>query len=127
MPKTRVVFYREDENDIPVVDWLNKMDRRDKRIRAKCVVWIEELSTKGIKLDRPLSGYLRDGIHELRIRYQSVNYRILYFFHKETEAIAVLAHGITKEDNVPDVEIDIALKRKAKFQKYPEVHTYEKD
>ena len=53
---------------------------------------------------------LRDGIHELRVKEGTVQYRILYFY---CGANAVcLFHGITKERKVPDSEIDLAIKRK---------------
>ena len=69
--------------------------------------------------------YLRDGIHELRAKSGRVNYRVLYFFHGRN--IAVLAHSLTKEAEVPPVEIDRALERKALSEKDPEGHTYEED
>jgi hypothetical protein len=65
---------------------------------------------------------LRDGIHELRIRHANVQYRILYFFH---DGIAVLSHGCTKEDVVPEIEIDRAVQNRVRFIRNPEQHTYE--
>lgn len=46
---------------------------------------------------------------------------MLYFFH---ERIAVLSHGLTKEDVVPDYDIDLAITRKGKFAQDPQKHTY---
>ena len=68
--------------------------------------------------------YLRDGIHELRVHRGRVNYRILYFFHRQTVA-AVLGHALTKEDRVPAAEIDRAVRRKRVYEQAPEGHTYE--
>ena len=45
-----------------------------------------------------------------------------YFFHGGN---AVISHGLTKEDAVPDVEIDRALRRKAQFENDPTKHTYQ--
>jgi phage-related protein len=66
--------------------------------------------------------FLRDGIHELRMRQGRVNYRILYFFHGKDSA--VLAHAITKEGKVPDADIDRAVRRGKAFAPNPSVHTY---
>jgi phage-related protein len=64
---------------------------------------------------------LRDGIHELRARAGRVQYRLLYFFHGRTAAI--LAHGLTKEGDVSDAEIERALTRKRRFEHVPERHS----
>jgi hypothetical protein len=46
---------------------------------------------------------------------------MLYFFD---EQIAVITHGLTKEDVVPDREIDLAISRNAQFRQDRERHTY---
>lgn len=51
-----------------------------------------------------------------------MNYRLLYFFHGRT--VAVVAHGLTKEDVVPPADIERALRRKKLFEADPEKHTY---
>jgi len=61
----------------------------------------------GHELRRPEADLLRDGIYELRARLGTVNYRILYFFHGRN--VAVLAHAITKENEIPVVEINRAV------------------
>ncbi len=82
-----------------------------------------------------------------------MQYRILYAFHTESDAnrlerpqtvkrrsvkgrledsvrpnvrrtVAVLAHGLVKEDKVPDEEIVRALARMRKFAAAPERHTF---
>ncbi len=65
---------------------------------------------------------LRDGIYELRVRLRHVNYRMLYFFHKNVAA--VISHGLVKEDSVPAKEIERALQRKRTFDAKPKRHTY---
>ena len=51
-----------------------------------------------------------------------MNYRVLYFFHGRN--VAILGHALTKEDRVPDVDIERAIRRKLVFQKDPERHSY---
>jgi phage-related protein len=120
MPKTRVVFYRAAEGKVPVLEWL---DGLPEKVRTKCTVRIERLAEFGHDLRRPEADYLRDGIHELRVGLQGINYRILYFFHGRTAA--VVAHGLVKERRVPPKEIEVAVKRKAEFELDPQAHTFE--
>ena len=119
MPRTKVVFYKEDDGSVPVLDWLDSLQQR---AVDKCTVRIERLAQLGHELRRPEADVLRDGIYELRIALQHVNYRILYFFHGRVAA--VISHGLTKEDRVPAKEIEKAIGRKRKFQANPERHTH---
>jgi hypothetical protein len=89
---------------------------------VKCAAAIERLKEDGFELRRPTADVLCDGIHELRAKKGRVNYRLLYFFHGKN--VAILAHGITKEDAVPPAEIERALRRKAAFEANPRKHTY---
>jgi phage-related protein len=125
MPRTQLVFYREDDGTVPVRDWLRELQHRQRRAFSKCVVRIRRLAELGHELRRPEADLLRDGIHELRVRDGRVNYRILYFFHGQN--VAILAHVLTKDDKVPKGDIDRALQRKAKFQAYPIAHSFEED
>ena len=153
MPRTDVVFYRDDDGSIPVLEWL---DARPLKVRLKCLVRIDRLRQLGHELRRPEADFLRDGVYELRISLNHVQYRLLYGFHEEgrvdksasvrvTEqrtagkrraarkheeapsvrrTVAVLAHGIIKEDKVPDEEIERTIGRMNKFQENPGRHTY---
>ena len=98
MPPVALIFYRDDDGSVPVVEWLDALGRRDERIQAKCRERIRELADMGYELRRPQADLLRDGIYELRLRFARVNYRLLYFFHER--AAVVLAHGLTKENGV---------------------------
>ncbi|MCW5777331.1 MAG: type II toxin-antitoxin system RelE/ParE family toxin [Phycisphaeraceae bacterium] len=123
MPETTVVFFKEADGKVPVRDWLMELRLRDRRGFAKCVERIQRLAALGHELRRPHADLLRDGIYELRARCGSVNYRILYFFHGR-DAV-VLAHGLTKEDRVPDAEIERALRRRRAFECTPALHVFE--
>jgi phage-related protein len=79
----------------------------------------------GHELRRPEADLLRDGIYELRVGLQHVNYRMLYFFHGRTAA--VVSHGLVKEAMIPGKEIEKAIGRKRKFEKNPKAHTYEEE
>lgn len=122
MPRTKVIFYKERSGVSPAYEAIEAFRRSGQlKALAKCHVRIARLAEKGYELRRPEADYLRDGIYELRATHQRVHHRILYFFHDRR--IAVLSHLITKEEAVPDAEIDRAVARKRKFQSDPERHT----
>jgi len=118
MPETEVVIFAQADGSAPLVAWLDGLPAK---AQDKCIERIERLAALGYELRRPLADTLRDGIHELRVRHGHVQYRILYFFH---EGRAVVAHGLRKEDRVPEGEIDLAVARKTRFEKDPDKHTY---
>jgi phage-related protein len=101
MPRTTVLLFRDDDGSTPLIDWLAELPAK---VQDKCRLRIERLQELGHELRRPEADFLRDGIHELRVRHQSVNYRMLYFFHGQ--AAVVLSHGLQKEKEVPAKEID---------------------
>ena len=125
MPKTELIFYHDERGQAPVVQWLRELRCNDKKAYAKCIARIQVLAQLGHELRRPMADYLRDGIHELRIRHGHVNYRILYFFHGQV--VAILAHGLTKEDEVPNADIERAIQRKEAFAENPAKHSYAED
>ncbi|MFM9996622.1 MAG: type II toxin-antitoxin system RelE/ParE family toxin [Phycisphaerales bacterium] len=122
MPKTTVLFFQDVDGRSPVVAWLEELRRLDVQAYTKCAALIERLMEVGYELRRPTADLLRDGIYELRARKGRVNYRLLYFFHGRN--VAIVAHGLTKEDVVPRAEIERALARKRIYERNPDVHTY---
>jgi len=125
MPRTHVAFYQEAAGEPPVVNWLRELLRTNERAWSNCRARIELLAQSGHELRRPAADYLRDGIYELRAKQGHVQYRLLYFFHGRQ--VAILAHSLTKEDKIPDVDIERAIKRKKLFEANPKEHTYESE
>ena len=68
MPKTTVVFYQDDPDTVPVLDWLDSLPAK---ALDKCRVRIERLRDLGHELRRPEADFLRDGIYELRVRLRT--------------------------------------------------------
>ncbi len=122
MPKTKLIFFKEDDGTAPVLEWLAALPPK---ARAKCQVKLERLAELGHELRRPEADLLRDKIYELRMGLHHINYRILYFFYGN--CIAVLSHGLMKERVVPPKEIDLALNRRKRFEQAPKAHTYKAD
>jgi len=104
---------------VPVLEWLDALQAK---IQDKCVVKIERLRELGHELRRPEADLLRNVIYELRVGREGMNYRIFTFFHGRVAA--VLAHGLTKEREVPSKDIERALERKRLFEEDPAGHTY---
>jgi phage-related protein len=125
MPSTQVIFFREKGGVSPIVDWLSELQKTNQKAWANCRVKIELLAEFGHELRRPAADFLRDGIYELRAKQGHVQYRMLYFFHGRN--IAIVAHGLTKEDKVPDSDIDRAIARRRLFAANPKEHTYESE
>jgi phage-related protein len=120
MPRSRVVIYREEDGSAPFLNWFRELPAHAK---DKVLVRIERLRELGHELRRPEADFLRDGIYELRASVRGVHYRILYFFHMQVAA--VVAHGVIKERNVRDRDINLAIRRKVQFEADPSKHTLE--
>ena len=122
MPQTRVLFFRTADGSAPAWEWLKDLRVKNRKAYAKCAVRVKRLAEMGHELRRPEADFLQDGIYELRARSGTVNYRILYFFHGRD--VAVLAHAITKENEIPANELKRALERKRMFVANPAAHTF---
>ena len=119
MPQTKVVFYKESDGSVPVLEWIESLPVK---VQLKCLAKLERLRQEGHELRRPEADLLRDKIYELRASLQGIHYRILYFFHGLRAA--VVSHGLVKESRVPVTEIDRAIERRRKFEQNPEIHTF---
>lgn len=103
---TEMRVFRAANGRAPLAEWLAKLKKRKPKIWRQCIQRIRDLAREGYRLQRPLAAPLRDGIHELRCKNGSPNYRILYFFYR---GIGVLTHGLTKDREVPDEDIEHAI------------------
>jgi phage-related protein len=120
MPKIQVVFWCDEKGTAPFLGWFSELTPK---AQDKCLVRIERLKELGHELRRPEADNLGDGIYELRLKHQQVNYRILYFFHGRQ--LVVLTHGFAKQQAaIPLVELKTAVDRKNKFIGSPNRHTY---
>jgi hypothetical protein len=118
MPETEVIMFQESDGTVPLMEWLDKLPEK---VQDKCLVKIQRLEEKGYELHRPEADSLRDGIHELRVAFRGMQYRMLYFFHGQQ---AIISHGLKKESVVPSQQIDLAIGRRARFESDPMKHTY---
>ena len=63
MPQTEVYFYKDDDDAVPVLDWLLELHRRNERAAKKCFALIKLLRDLGSELRRPRADMLRDGVY----------------------------------------------------------------
>ena len=125
MPATMVRFYCEKDGSAPVLEWLDGLAESDGRAYLKCREVIDRLALLGHELRRPTADHVQGGVYELRAKVGRVNYRVLYFFHGRD--VALLAHGFTKEREIPKGDLARALERKARFESNPSGHTYREE
>lgn len=98
-------YEKSTTGDCPVLEFLESLPAKDRKRVTKKIEFLEQL---GLKLRRPHSDTLRDGIRELRIKTNHGQYRVLHFIHHRDTA--VLLHGITKNTSkVPEAAIDKAI------------------
>lgn len=108
-----VYYYEKSDKTFPVMEYIDSLGKREK---AKTLSFIELLEEKGPNLPRPYGDFLKDGIHEIRVKLTGTNVRILYYFCFKN--IIVLTNVFEKHaDIVPESEINIAKKRRLDFLK----------
>src|SRR5262245_47414658 len=117
MPSTEVRVFQVLDETCPVLDWLDGLEATEPEAYDKCLGRIILLQTEGNQLRRPVADMLRNGIRELRTKVRRVHYRILYSFYGSH--VAVLLHGLTKEDVIEDRDIDLAIYRMQLVQRDP--------
>jgi phage-related protein len=118
MPSVSVLFYREGD-DVPCLDWLESLQRKP---AEKILAALDRLADLGHEAHNSsrLVEYLGNDLYELRVRYGSVNYRVIYFFFGRTAV--VLSSGFTKEREIPPIESERAGSRREQFLLDPEQH-----
>ena len=123
MPATEVLFFKETNGNTPVLEFLQTLLPARTKAYANCLAKIRLLKMFGSELRRPHVDYLRDGIYELRAKDNTVQYRILFFYHGRN--IAILAHALTKEKAVPPLDIERAIAWKRQYEQDPKKHRAE--
>jgi phage-related protein len=110
-----IEFYTTDTGNCPVLKYIENLEKKSK---AKVAAYLEKLEKEGPNLSMPYSKFIKDGICELRIKANSKQHRILYFFFIKDKII--LLHAFTKKTNaINKNDISIAQKRmeETKLQK----------
>jgi phage-related protein len=123
LPRVELRYFADDEGSAPVVQWLGRLHREDRRAFSRCHTALQRLAEFGHELRRPHSDYVQAGLHELRIRSGRTQYRILYSFHGRQSV--VLIHAFSKEGRIPPFDLARALARKQAFEEDPDGRSHE--
>ena len=101
MPNFEVDFYKKENGECPVQDFLDSLDSK---MRAKLLVGFALLEANGPQLREPYSKHIGDGIFEIRAKQGSNITRVLYFFFVGRQI--VLTNGFTKKtQKTPPAEL----------------------
>lgn len=111
-----IEFYELSDGYKPVFDFIDSLPTKEK---AKVVNEIGLLEDYGTELGplklRKIKGKRYNGLWELRIRFSSNYYRILYFLFQGK--VFVLLHGFIKKKNKTDInELEIAKNRMNEYK-----------
>lgn len=108
-------FYEKPDGECQVSDYLRA---QSKKVRGEAGWLLTRLENESDKLERPLVGFLEDGIYELRVIVERHQHRVLYFFHKQI--IVATNAFLKKTPKVPKGEIDKAKAARADWLKREE-------
>ena len=86
-------FHEKPDGECQVKDYIRS---RSKKVRGKAGWLLSRLENEGNKLERPLVGFLEDGIYELRVIVERERHRIELerrFGHEITRQAGVITKG----------------------------------
>ena len=112
MSVRRIVFYRTESDESPIVEFLDSLNAKD----ARKVTWVLRLIEEQMIVPSSYFKKLKntDDIWEARIQSSGNAYRILGFQHGEN--FVVLTNGFSKKSQkTPRGEIKLAESRKAEW------------
>lgn len=105
----KVVFFKTDTDNEPVREWLKAMAKEDCKVIGADILTVQYAWPVG----KPLVDNLGDGVWEVRSRLQNRIARTLFAM---VDQEIVLLHGfIKKEQRTPQLELDLAKKRKKQY------------
>lgn len=106
-----VELYKTESNKIPVEDFIKNLSEKEE---SKIYREIDLLKQKGIDLGFPFTSKIEGSdyknLWELRIKFSSNNFRVIYFLHIKNKFI--LLHGFKKKTKkTPKRELETAKRR----------------
>ena len=113
MPEFEVDFFKKENGECPVQDFLDALDGK---MRAKLLAGFALLEANGPQMREPYSKHIGDGIFEVRAKQGSNITRVMYFFFVGRKII--LTNGFTKKtQKTPPAELATAKKYRAEYLK----------
>lgn len=112
-----VEYYEKSDGTYPAEEFILSQDIK---MQTKLFRLLELLELKGNELREPYSKSLSDGIFEIRAIQGNRITRVLYFFVIGKKII--LTNGFVKKtQKTPDVEIELAKKYRADYERRKEI------
>ncbi|GAB6054118.1 type II toxin-antitoxin system RelE/ParE family toxin [Magnetospira thiophila] len=112
MKRIQAVFFRSESGTEPVRDWLKALDKED-RFRIGTDIKTVEF---GWPIGMPTCKPMKNGVFEVRTSLGNRIARVLFCI---VEGRMVLLHGfIKKTQKAPQSDLDLALDRKRKLEKF---------
>ena len=107
--KLDAIFFKMDNGNEPVRDWLLSLTKSDRKIIGDDVLKVQYCWPIG----KPLVGSLGHGLWEVRSRLGDRIARVIFYVEDST---MVLLNGfIKKAQRTPKRELDLAIKRKSQL------------
>jgi phage-related protein len=103
-------FYRSDQGNEPVRDWLKTLSRE---IKTEIGADIERVQWRW-PVSKPLVDGLGAGLYEVRTKVGNVQYRVLFCIRDST---MVLLHGFVKKSRTAPTDLALGRSRQKEVEK----------
>lgn len=101
-------FYRTARDDVPALDYIKAQTKAHRTRIGRGLRALQEL---GPLARRPQADYIGNDLYELRVPFEGLQHRLLYFFHER--AVIVVTSGFLKNtERIPDAELRRAQGRR---------------
>jgi phage-related protein len=116
MNKYKIQFYQDKDGNIPIVDYINELNRKAAKSKAervrlnKIYEYFDILSAYGTRAGVPYTKHIDGSIWELR----PTNDRLFYFYWQDNTYL-ILHHFIKKSQKTPIKEIEKAKRNLSDF------------
>lgn len=114
MARTQAVYYRDRNGHEPVHVFLAGLPvKRRAKLSEFVDEYLNDRSPEAPPIEFPISSQVDGELRELRVRFASTRYRLLY---QRSGNLIVLLHAIEKHTGaIPQADIDLARRRMADF------------
>jgi phage-related protein len=116
MSRTQAVYYRDERGVEPVDDFIEALPpKRAAKIDDYVAEYLNGRPPDAPPPEYPITSQIEGELRELRVRFASTRFRILY---QRSELLVVLLHAIEKDTGeVPRSEIALAKRRMTDFKR----------
>jgi phage-related protein len=112
--RTQAVYYRDRSGQEPVRAFLEALPvKRRAKLSEFVDEYLNDRSPDAPPVEFPISSQVDGELRELRVRFASTRYRLLY---QRSGNLIVLLHAIEKHTGaIPQADVDLSRRRRADF------------